>query len=54
MKKTIEVNMDKGYTLEEVINDRIDCGAKWAELGWLDENYYLSGNILLLFQLLRK
>ena len=44
MKKTIEVNMDKGYTLEEVINDRIDCGAKWAELGWFDENYYLSGN----------
>lgn len=44
MKKTIEVNMDKGYTLEEVINDRVDCGAKWAELSWFDENYYLSGN----------
>lgn len=36
--------MDKGYTFEEVINDRIDFGAKWAELGWFDENYYLSGN----------
>lgn len=37
MKKTIEVNMDKGYELDEVINDRIDCGDKWAELGWFED-----------------
>lgn len=42
--KTIKINMDKGYTFEEVITNRIDCGAKWEELGWFDENSYLSGH----------
>ena len=50
MKHTITTEMDTGYTLDGVIENEIDLGRKWAELGWFDDvdfedgQYYYFGN----------
>lgn len=36
--------MNKGYTFEEVINNNVDFGAKWAELGWFEEDSFENGH----------
>lgn len=46
----IEVDEEVGYTLEEVIENEVDYGAKWLEMGWFesdtfeDECFYYFSN----------
>ena len=43
MKKTIITEMDTGYTLDGVIENEIDLGRKWAELGWFENDEFKDG-----------
>lgn len=44
MKKTIITEMDKGYTFEEVIENEVECGRKWLEIGWFENDEFEDGH----------
>lgn len=37
MKHTITTDMGAGYSFDQIIENEIDYGPKWAELGWFEE-----------------
>lgn len=47
----LTVITSKGYTLSQVLDENVDCGKEWAQIGWLDdmeffnEKFYYFGNI---------
>lgn len=43
MKKTITTG-NIGYAFEEVIENEIEYGRKWAEMGWFDEDRFEDGH----------
>jgi len=43
MKKTITTG-NIGYAFEQVIENEIECGRKWAEMGWFDEDRFEDGH----------
>lgn len=36
--------MDKGYTFEEVIENEVECGRKWLEIGWFENDEFEDGH----------
>lgn len=46
----LTIKTGRGYTLSQVLDENVDCGKEWAQIGWLEgmeffnEKFYYFGN----------
>ena len=40
MKHTIITDMGTGYSFDQIIENEIEYGPKWAELGWFEDDRF--------------
>lgn len=44
MKHTIITDMGTGYSFDQIIENEIEYGPKWAELGWFEDDRFENGH----------